>query len=84
MGRGGSHIDGVTINVSEHGIYAFAATKLSVGDEVEVTFCPPGRKKMVSARGIVRRKAVYLYGIEFLNRDTVTVGQRTRSYSIPG
>jgi hypothetical protein len=82
MGRGGSHIDGVTINVSEHGIYAFAATKLSVGDEIEITFCPPGRKKIVCARGVVRRKAVYLYGIEFLNHDTAIVGEPTRSYSM--
>ena len=81
MGRGATHIEGVTINVSEHGIYAFAATKLSVGDEIEITFCPPGQK-MVRVRGVVRRKAVYLYGIEFLTQDSAIVAERKRSYSM--
>jgi hypothetical protein len=64
---GGLRVDGITINVSEHGMYLFAATNLSAGTEIELLYRSPGRKKSVCACGIVRRKAVYLYGIEFLN-----------------
>ena len=65
--RNGAQIAGVTINVSEGGMYVFAAAKLSLGDEVEIAFRPPEKKKVVRASGIVRRRAVYLFGIEFLN-----------------
>ena len=63
---GGLQVDGTTINVSEHGMFLFAAINLSAGSEIELVYSPPG-KKAVCARGIVQRKAVYLYGIEFLN-----------------
>ena len=69
----GARIDGMSINISEHGLYVFAATTLSIGDEVEIVFRPPEKKKSVLIHGIVRRKAVYLYGIEFL---TIDAGER--------
>ncbi len=74
---GGLGVDGVTINVSEHGLYLFAATNLSVGTQIEIVYCPPGRRKTVCACGIVQRKAVFLYGIEYLNDDTAPVGIAT-------
>jgi|SRR4051812_4318838 hypothetical protein len=63
----GSRIDGVTINVSEHGMYVFAAANLSLGADIEIAFCPPGQK-WIRVSGIVRRKAVYLYGIELVTK----------------
>lgn len=66
-------VDGVTINVSEHGIYLFAAANLAVGTQIEIAYRPPRANKTVSACGIVRRRAVFLYGIEFLSDDTAPV-----------
>jgi hypothetical protein len=77
---GGLRVDGMTINVSEHGVYLFAATNLSVGTEIEIVYRPPGRKKSICAHGIVRRRAVFLYGIEFLNNDTAAIGDRTHTF----
>lgn len=77
---GGLHVDGVTINVSEHGMYLFAATNLSVGTEVEIEYRPASRHESVCACGIVRRRAVFLYGIELLNNDTTAIGDRTQIF----
>jgi hypothetical protein len=71
---GGLHVDGVTINLSEHGMYLFAAANLSVGTQIEIAYRPQGKKRTVFARGIVRRRAVFLYGVEFLNDDTAAIG----------
>jgi PilZ domain-containing protein len=81
----GSRIDGVSINLSKHGMYVFAATNLSVGTEIEVTFRQPERKKLVLISGIVRRKAVYLYGIEFLHNidgDRTLVRPESRTVGV--
>jgi PilZ domain len=75
---GALHVHGVTINVSEHGVYLFAATNLSVGTEVEIEYRASGRQESVCACGIVRRRAVFLYGIEFLNNDAAAIGERTQ------
>jgi len=70
---GGLRVDGMTINVSEHGVYLFAATNLSVGTEIEIVYRPLGRKTSVCAHGIVRRRAVFLYGVEFMNNGTAAI-----------
>ena len=64
---GALHVDGMTINVSEHGMFLFAAINLSTGTEIELAYCPPWENSTVHARAIVQRKAVYLYGLEFLD-----------------
>jgi hypothetical protein len=74
---GGLRVDGMTINVSEHGAYLFAATNLPIGTEIDIVYRPPGRPKSICAHGIVRRRAVFLYGVEFLNSDTAAIGDRT-------
>ncbi len=48
-------------------MFLFAAMNLSVGAVIEIAFCPSGTNRTVSVSGIVRRKAMYLYGIEFLS-----------------
>jgi hypothetical protein len=55
-------------------MYLFAAANLSVGTRIEIVYRPPGRKKTVCTCGIVRRRAVFLYGVEFLNDDTAAIG----------
>ena len=66
-------VDGMTINMSEHGMYLFAAANLALGTQIELAYHPPKANRTVCACGIVRRRAVFLYGIEFLNHDTAPV-----------
>jgi hypothetical protein len=72
----GSRIDGHSINISEGGMYLFAAAHLPPGTLIEIEFRTPHGKEVVRACGAVRRRALYLYGIEFLSDDAVT-GERT-------
>src|SRR4051812_32013113 len=63
----GSRIDGVTINISDSGVKFFAAANLPVGSDIRITFRDPNRV-LVHADGVVRWRALYLYGVEFLNQ----------------
>jgi hypothetical protein len=71
-----SQIEAMTINVSEGGMYVFVAAHFPVGAEVEIEFCPPGEEKSVRTQGTIRRKAVYLYGIEFTPGETAATADR--------
>jgi len=62
-----SRIDGHSINLSAGGIYVFAAANLSVGTQIEIEFRPPGSNELLRVRGTIRRRALYLYRIEFLS-----------------
>jgi len=62
-------IDGRGIRVSEGGISLFAAANLAVGTQIKLEFMTPPSKKLLSVRGAVRYRAVYLYGVEFLAED---------------
>src|SRR5256886_14685521 len=62
-------IDGRGIRVGEGGISLFAAANLAVGTQIKVEFTTPPSKKLLSVRGAVRYRAVYLYGVEFLAED---------------
>jgi len=73
----GSHVEGVSINISEGGIYLFAAANLSPGTQIGLEFRRPDSKQLVRACGTVRRRALYLYGIEFLNDDGASTHDRT-------
>lgn len=70
--HGEAHIDGVTINLSEGGMYLFAATHLPLGSQLELEFLPPGAMQMVRISATVRRRALYLYGVEFMGDDLGT------------
>ena len=65
---GKSRIDGTTLNLSEHGMYMFTAADIPLGSEIKLVFRPPDEKILVAASAIVRRKVVYLYGIEFQSK----------------
>ena len=64
---GKSRIEGTTLNLSEHGMYMFTAANIPLGSELEIVFQPQEEEEPVQVSGIVRRKVVYLYGIEFLD-----------------
>ena len=52
-------------DVSEGGVLVFAGMELKTCDEVSIEFTPP-YSSPVRARGIVRHRRGYNYGIEFL------------------
>ena len=53
-------------DVSEGGVLVFAGLELKTGDEVAIEFTPPFAVGPVRAKGIVRHRRGYNYGIEFL------------------
>ncbi len=53
-------------DVSEGGVLVFAGMELKAGDEVAIEFTPPFAAGPVRAKGIVRHRRGYNYGIEFL------------------
>ena len=64
--QAGLRIDGFSINVGAGGMYLFAAAAFEVGTEIEVEFRLQDYKDLIREFGTVRRRAVYVYGIEFL------------------
>ena len=75
--NGGSCIDGLSINISEGGMYLFAAANLSLGTQIEIEFRPRDSEELVRACGTIRRRALYLYGIEFLSDDAAATDDHT-------
>ncbi|HKV91099.1 MAG TPA: PilZ domain-containing protein [Candidatus Angelobacter sp.] len=53
-------------DMSEGGVLVFAGMELKTGDEVQIEFTPPFAAGPVRAKGIVRHRRGYNYGIEFL------------------
>lgn len=85
-----AHMNALGINLSDVGMRLFAVANLPLGSQIQVEFLPPQRTERVRVCGIVRHRAVYLYGIEFLvdsdqHRDsradvgTITGHQATQS-----
>jgi hypothetical protein len=44
----------------------FAIANIPVGSQIEVEFLPPSSNTVVRSSAIIRHRALYLYGIEFL------------------
>ena len=59
-------MDALGINLSEGGMGLFAVAHLAVGTRVEVEFYPPESCEAVRVEAMIRHRALYLYGIEFL------------------
>jgi hypothetical protein len=53
-------------DMSEGGVLVFAGMELKTGDEVTIEFTPPFAEGPVRARGMVRHRRGYNYGVEFL------------------
>ena len=66
---GATHLHGLGVNLSDGGMCFFSVSNLRVGTQVEIQFVPPEMNDAVRFSGIVRHKALYLYGIEFLLAD---------------
>ena len=85
-----ARMNALGINLSDVGMRLFAVANLTLGSQIRVEFLPPRGTERVRVCGIVRHRAVYLYGIEFLadsnqprdSRDdvgTITGHQATQS-----
>ena len=63
---GSVQMDALGINLSDGGMCLFAIANLRLGSQVEIEFLPSRSAELVRVCGIVRHRALYLYGIEFL------------------
>ena len=61
-----AHVDALGINLSEVGMCLFAIANLPLESQIQIEFLPPRCLERVRVCGIVRHRAVYLYGVEFL------------------
>jgi PilZ domain-containing protein len=66
-------------DMSEGGVLVFAGLELKTGDEVSIEFTPPFASGPVRARGVVRHRRGYNYGIEFL-LDTKEDQEQTEKF----
>jgi PilZ domain-containing protein len=53
-------------DMSEGGVLVFAGLELKTGDAVSIEFTPPFSAGPVRAKGIVRHRRGYNYGVEFV------------------
>jgi hypothetical protein len=63
---GSTHVDALGINLSDVGMCLFAIANLPLGSEIHVEFLPPHGKERIRVCALVRHRAFYLYGVEFL------------------
>jgi len=66
-------------DMSEGGILVFAGLELQTGDEVSIECTTPFASGPVRARGVVRHRRGYNYGIEFL-LDTKEDQEQTEKF----
>lgn len=64
-----ARLDGRGIKLSQGGMCLFTLSHLDLGSEVRVEFVPSKAGKPVRVSGIVRSRALYLYGIEFRSEE---------------
>ena len=59
-------LEALGINVSDVGMCLFAMANLPVGSQIQVEFLRPRSTELVRISGIIRHRALYLYGVDFL------------------
>ncbi len=64
--KGGSRLSGYATDLSAGGIGVHVGTQIEVGHLVTVEVIPPRCQRLLQLRAIVRRRAGYQYGLEFL------------------
>ena len=60
-----------------------AGAELKVGNEIAIEFTPPFTGLPIRVRGIVRNRAGYRYGVEFLMENAEETEQVTHLRSLP-
>jgi hypothetical protein len=64
---GSSHVSALGINLSDVGMCLFTIANLPLGSKIEIEFLQPHCDEPVRKCGTVRHRALYLYGVEFLD-----------------
>ena len=59
-------LEALGINVSDVGMCLFTMANLPVGSQIQVEFLRPRSTEFVRISGIIRHRALYLYGVDFL------------------
>jgi PilZ domain len=67
---GFAQLNALGINLSDGGMGLFAIANLPVGSQVQIEFVPPKTKTPVRMPAMIRHRALYLYGVEFLPDET--------------
>ena len=76
-----AQLDALGINLSDVGMCLFTMANLQVGSQIQVEFLPPRSTELVRVSGIVRHRALYLYGVDFLvDSDAGTIPDRQALY----
>lgn len=78
-----SSVDALGINLSDVGMSLFTIANLAVGSQVLVEFIPPGSSDPARVGGIVRYRALYLYGVEFMLEPDQGSAPRAESAAQP-
>jgi hypothetical protein len=65
-------------DMSEGGVLVFAGLELKAGDAVLIEFTPPYSAGPVRAKGIVRHRRGYNYGVEFVQETDADKEQTER------
>jgi PilZ domain-containing protein len=77
-------MDALGINLSEGGMCLFTVANLRIGSQIEIEFLPPRSKELVRVSGRVRHRALYLYGIEFLQDSDQPHQHWAEASRVPG
>jgi len=67
--------DGRANDISDGGLLVFAGIELNTGDNVFVEFTPPYSGEAVRARGVVRHRRGYTYGVQFYSENATEEDQ---------
>ncbi len=67
--------DGRANDISDGGLLVFAGIELSTSDNVFVEFTPPYSGEAVRARGVVRHRRGYTYGVQFYSENATEEDQ---------
>src|SRR5246127_5236026 len=69
--------------LSEGGLALTAGVELKIGDAAEIEFTPPYSGGPIRIRGVVRNRAGYRYGMEFMADGEGGKGQGDRVKNMP-
>lgn len=68
--------------LNEGGLALFVGMELAIGEEVAIEFTPPYSGIPMRARGTVRNRSAYTYGVEFMMQTNEDVGNASQIRSV--
>lgn len=79
---GAAKMSALGINVSDVGMCLFTLANLPLRSEVQLEFLPPNATETVRVSGTIRHRALYLYGIEFVDETTELLAKATTAATV--